>query len=300
MQALAKVDGDREKDATAARHGSPPAHHGLTARAERALSWDDLPLIGDTGYDIATPLTAYNRPGRTPSSTTTCCGRAPRAARASSSAPSTSSTSTTSSTCGATRRSSSRRSRRSWVGCSRTSRARATRGAWARGRGSTGPRTCRSRSRCSARTSRRRRTSSGCSGSAAPAPTRTAPRRRPVRWPSCSTPPGCRFAVLGDGETCTGDSARRAGNELLFQTLAAAERRDLRRVRRHQGRRHLRALLQHDQERVRRRSAGPTRSCTTPSCSTGSCATRSSCRWPGRATCRGCRRRRTPPRPPPR
>ena len=27
--------------------------------------------------------------------------------------------------------------------------------------------------------------------------------------------------MLGDGETCTGDSARRAGNELLFQTLAA-------------------------------------------------------------------------------
>ena len=32
---------------------------------------------------------------------------------------------------------------------------------------------------------------------------------------------GVSFAVLGDGETCTGDSARRAGNELLFQTLAA-------------------------------------------------------------------------------
>ena len=31
---------------------------------------------------------------------------------------------------------------------------------------------------------------------------------------------GVSFAVLGDGETCTGDSARRAGNELLFQTLA--------------------------------------------------------------------------------
>ena len=28
------------------------------------------------------------------------------------------------------------------------------------------------------------------------------------------------FAVLGDGETCTGDSARRAGNEFLFQMLA--------------------------------------------------------------------------------
>ena len=78
-----------------------------------------------------------------------------------------------------------------------------------------------------------------------------------------------------------------------------AERLDVRRVRRHQGRRHLRALLQHDQERVRRRSAGSTRSCTTPSCSTGSCATRSSCRWRARPTCRGCRRRGTPRRPPP-
>ena len=61
---------------------------------------------------------------------------------------------------------------------------------------------------------------------------------------------GVSFAVLGDGETCTGDSARRAGNELLFQTLAAQNVVDLRGVRRHQGRRHLRALLQHDQERV--------------------------------------------------
>jgi len=30
------------------------------------------------------------------------------------------------------------------------------------------------------------------------------------------------FAVLGDGETCTGDPARRAGNEFLFQMLAQA------------------------------------------------------------------------------
>ncbi|MFZ1373425.1 MAG: (Fe-S)-binding protein [Nostocoides sp.] len=29
-----------------------------------------------------------------------------------------------------------------------------------------------------------------------------------------------KFAVLGNGETCTGDSARRAGNEFLFQMLA--------------------------------------------------------------------------------
>ncbi|GAA3603953.1 (Fe-S)-binding protein [Marihabitans asiaticum] len=31
---------------------------------------------------------------------------------------------------------------------------------------------------------------------------------------------GVDFAVLGNGETCTGDSARRAGNEVLFQMLA--------------------------------------------------------------------------------
>jgi Fe-S oxidoreductase len=30
-----------------------------------------------------------------------------------------------------------------------------------------------------------------------------------------------KFVVLGDGETCTGDSARRSGNEFLFQQLAS-------------------------------------------------------------------------------
>jgi len=33
---------------------------------------------------------------------------------------------------------------------------------------------------------------------------------------------GVSFAVLGNGETCTGDSARRAGNEFVFQSLASA------------------------------------------------------------------------------
>lgn len=33
---------------------------------------------------------------------------------------------------------------------------------------------------------------------------------------------GVSFAVLGDGESCTGDPARRAGNEMLYQMLAAA------------------------------------------------------------------------------
>ncbi|MCR2051293.1 (Fe-S)-binding protein [Actinomyces bowdenii] len=32
---------------------------------------------------------------------------------------------------------------------------------------------------------------------------------------------GVSFAVLGEGETCTGDPARRAGNEILYQMLAA-------------------------------------------------------------------------------
>ena len=32
---------------------------------------------------------------------------------------------------------------------------------------------------------------------------------------------GVSFAVLGNGETCTGDQARRAGNEFVFQGLAA-------------------------------------------------------------------------------
>ena len=31
---------------------------------------------------------------------------------------------------------------------------------------------------------------------------------------------GVTFAVLGDGETCTGDPARRAGNEIVFKQLA--------------------------------------------------------------------------------
>ena len=31
---------------------------------------------------------------------------------------------------------------------------------------------------------------------------------------------GVNFAVLGKKETCTGDPARRAGNEFLYQILA--------------------------------------------------------------------------------
>ena len=37
---------------------------------------------------------------------------------------------------------------------------------------------------------------------------------------------GVEFAVLGAEEACTGDPARRLGNEFLFQMMGAAERRD--------------------------------------------------------------------------
>ena len=63
-----------------------------------------------------------------------------------------------------------------------------------------------------------------------------------------------------------------------------AERRDPQRGRRDQDRRHLRALLQHDQERVPPARRQATRSSTTPSCSTGSSARRGSSRWPARPT----------------
>ena len=66
---------------------------------------------------------------------------------------------------------------------------------------------------------------------------------------------GVSFAILGEGETCTGDPARRMGNEFVFQMLGAAERGDPQRGVRGppvpQDRRHLRALLQHPGQRVR-------------------------------------------------
>ena len=59
---------------------------------------------------------------------------------------------------------------------------------------------------------------------------------------------GVSFAVLGDGESCTGDPARRAGNEFLFQQLAMQNVEGWpRRSDRDRGQ--LRALLQHADER---------------------------------------------------
>ena len=67
---------------------------------------------------------------------------------------------------------------------------------------------------------------------------------------------GVKYLVLGEGETCNGDSARRSGNEFLFQQLAAQNVETLngpvrgRRAGGPQGRRHLPALLQHAGSRI--------------------------------------------------
>ena len=60
------------------------------------------------------------------------------------------------------------------------------------------------------------------------------------------------FGVLGNGETCTGDPARRAGNEFVYQGLAAQNIETLTRAPGQAGRHHLPALPEHPQERVPR------------------------------------------------
>ncbi len=66
---------------------------------------------------------------------------------------------------------------------------------------------------------------------------------------------GVEFAVLGSMESCTGDPARRLGNEFVFQMLGQQNVEVLNSVgasagERRQDRRDLPALLQHHQERV--------------------------------------------------
>ena len=61
---------------------------------------------------------------------------------------------------------------------------------------------------------------STCTGSGAPARSTSARRRSHARSSSSCSGPGVSFAILGPRELCTGDPARRIGNEYLFQTLA--------------------------------------------------------------------------------
>ena len=83
---------------------------------------------------------------------------------------------------------------------------------------------------------------------------------------------GVSFGVLGNGETCTGDPARRAGNEFVFQGLAQQNVETLQGVQGQEGRLDLRPLLQHARRTSTPSSASSSRSCTTPSCSTAWCA----------------------------
>ena len=61
--------------------------------------------------------------------------------------------------------------------------------------------------------------SNGCSGSAVPARSRIGPEDDSGGRRTFHTA-GVSFGVLGDGESCTGDPARRSGNEFLYQQLA--------------------------------------------------------------------------------
>ena len=67
---------------------------------------------------------------------------------------------------------------------------------------------------------RRPGSTSTSSSSAAPAASTTGRRRSAARWCSILREAGVSFAILGKEETCNGDSARRLGNEYLYQTLA--------------------------------------------------------------------------------
>ena len=82
------------------------------------------------------------------------------------------------------------------------------------------------RSRSSGRTSSRPPRSTTCSGSAAPAPTRTARRRRPGRWPSCSTRPGCRSPCSATARPAPATPPVGPATSCSSRCLAAAERRD--------------------------------------------------------------------------
>ena len=88
---------------------------------------------------------------------------------------------------------------------------------------------------------------------------------------TCLDAAGVSFAVLGQEESCTGDPARRMGNEYVFQMLAG-QRRDAQPL--PDGgaddRHGLPALLQHDRQRVRPAGRQRSRSSTTASTSSGS------------------------------
>ena len=110
---------------------------------------------------------------------------------------------------------------------------------------------------------------------------------------------GVSFAVLGPAEACTGDPARRAGNEFLFQMLAAQNVETFSEVGTTRGggrpRSSSPAPTASTPSATSTRSWAPTStSSTTPSCSTGSSARSASCRS-RRPRARSARSRTTTP-----
>ncbi len=76
---------------------------------------------------------------------------------------------------------------------------------------------------------------------------------------------GVRFGILGAAETSTGECVRRAGNEMLFQTLAAHARRDAERARREADRHHAIPTRSTRSRTNIRNSAAGTKCCITRS-----------------------------------
>ena len=68
---------------------------------------------------------------------------------------------------------------------------------------------------------------------------------------TCLDAAGVDFAVLGQEESCSGDPARRMGNEYVYPDPGAGQRRDARALPAQDDRHGLPALLQHDRQRVR-------------------------------------------------
>ena len=91
---------------------------------------------------------------------------------------------------------------------------------WGMSQGERADWAARPRRRRDRRARRRRSTTSTSTGSGAPARSTTRTRRSPRPWPSLMRRAGIDFAILGPSEMCTGDPARRSGNEYLFQMLA--------------------------------------------------------------------------------
>ena len=96
----------------------------------------------------------------------------------------------------------------------------------------------------------RRATPRCCCGSAAAGRWSSAINKIVRSLAQLLTKAGVKFAILGREEKCTGDPARRIGNEFLFETLAQENIATLDRLPGEDDRHFLPALLQHVSQRV--------------------------------------------------